>query len=160
MTLSPDRVGDKGQRYEVRVEGYPKDGWNVIGWSDNEDGALRMATALKQAPGARRFRIWDRVDECYTLANKFDQEQSPTSEDRKALALAAVYSANLAAAVIMREVREGDFGEDTHCPISRDEDVLEHLLDAVKLVMEIEDDYRDERGQVYGAIRNFLEGWA
>lgn len=38
MTLPPDRIGDKGQRFELHVVGWPKAGDNVISWSDDKWG--------------------------------------------------------------------------------------------------------------------------
>lgn len=56
----PHKVGDRGQRYEVHVAGYPNPGDNVIGWSDKLDGAIRMAAAIAKAPGAGAAYIVDR----------------------------------------------------------------------------------------------------
>lgn len=56
----PHAVGDKGQRYEVHVSGYPNKGDNVIGWTDSLDGATRMANAISKAPGAGAAYIVDR----------------------------------------------------------------------------------------------------
>lgn len=55
-------VGDRGQRYEVRAFGYPKEGQNVIGWSDTLAGAGKMQSAIRQAPGCTGTEIFDRVD--------------------------------------------------------------------------------------------------
>lgn len=56
----PHNVGDKGQRYEVRASGYPKEAENIIGWSDALKGAERMAAAIRLAPGCTSTEIWDR----------------------------------------------------------------------------------------------------
>ena len=36
----PHNVGDRGQRYEVRADGYPHPGDNAIGWCDHASGAV------------------------------------------------------------------------------------------------------------------------
>lgn len=76
-----------------------------------------------------------------------DMEQS--------LALSAASQATEATGELLRFAREGYASKNRF-----EGDVLEQILDAAKLVMEIEGDLDDERGQVYGAICNFLEGWA
>lgn len=53
-------VGDRGQRYEVRASGYPKEGDSVIGWSDTLDGADKMAAAIRKAPSCTSTTIYDR----------------------------------------------------------------------------------------------------
>jgi hypothetical protein len=58
----PHNVGDKGQRYEVRATGYPKDELSVIGWCPTLDGAERMASAIRQAPGCLSTEIFDRQE--------------------------------------------------------------------------------------------------
>jgi hypothetical protein len=56
-------VGDKGQRYEVLANGYPKNETdNVIGWSDTLEGAGQMMAAILQAPGCTSARIYDRQE--------------------------------------------------------------------------------------------------
>ena len=58
----PHNVGDRGQRYEVRATGYPKDGESVIGWAPTLDGASNMAAAIRKAPGCTSTAIWDRQE--------------------------------------------------------------------------------------------------
>jgi hypothetical protein len=60
MTLPPERIGDKGQRYEVRATGYPKAGENVIGWSATKEGAKQMADAIRHAPSCTSTTVYDR----------------------------------------------------------------------------------------------------
>lgn len=60
MTLKPHQIGDKGQRYEARATNYPKDGENVIGWSDTRDGALAMCDAIARNPRVTHTRVIDR----------------------------------------------------------------------------------------------------
>lgn len=56
----PHNIGDKGQRYEIRATGYPKVEVSVIGWSDDLDGAKRMASAIRKAPCCLSTEIFDR----------------------------------------------------------------------------------------------------
>lgn len=60
----PHPVGDRGQRYEVRMTGYgPKEpGESVLGWSDTLDGARRMMEAILTAPGCTSATIFDREE--------------------------------------------------------------------------------------------------
>ena len=54
-------IGDKGQRYEVRSTGYPKDTeTTVLGWSETLEGAKRMAEGISLAPGFTRASVYDR----------------------------------------------------------------------------------------------------
>ena len=59
----PHAVGDMGQRYEVRVTGWPKDGDNVMGWSSNLAGAEDLARAARKAPRCTSTTIWDRQED-------------------------------------------------------------------------------------------------
>lgn len=59
----PHPVGDRGQRYEVRVTGYPKPEESVLGWTDNLDRAGEMLTSILKAPGATSATIFDRVEQ-------------------------------------------------------------------------------------------------
>lgn len=54
-------VGDRGQRFEVRATGYPKEGESVIGWSDTLDGADSMADSIRLAPSCTSTTIYDRA---------------------------------------------------------------------------------------------------
>lgn len=58
----PHNVGDKGQRYEVRATGYPKDEESVIGWCPTIEGAENMAKAIRTAPGCLSTVIFDRQE--------------------------------------------------------------------------------------------------
>ncbi|RWO37277.1 MAG: hypothetical protein EOS11_28740 [Mesorhizobium sp.] len=73
------------------------------------------------------------------------------------LAIAAASQAAEACAELLRFAREGD-GVMTG-PFTTE--VVEQLLDAAKMAMEVEGwQGSDERTQVYGALVKFLEGWA
>ncbi|TPN75478.1 hypothetical protein [Mesorhizobium sp. B1-1-5] len=73
------------------------------------------------------------------------------------LAIAAASQAADACAELLRFAREGD-GVMTG-PFTTE--VVEQLLDAAKMAMEVEGfEGSEERTQVYGAIVKFLEGWA
>ena len=59
----PHNVGDKGQRYEVLANGYPKDQTdNIIGWSNTLEGARSMMEAIILAPRCTSARIFDRQE--------------------------------------------------------------------------------------------------
>lgn len=60
MTLTPEQIGDKGQRYEVHCAGYCGPDDRVIGWSVDVDGAIKMATAIMLAPSATDAHVIDR----------------------------------------------------------------------------------------------------
>ena len=60
MTLPPERIGDKDQRFAVLIKGYPSPGWNECGYSEDEEGAHRLGKALAKAPSATEYKINDR----------------------------------------------------------------------------------------------------
>jgi len=53
-------VGDRGQRYEIRATGYPKESESVIGWCATVEGAAEMADAIGKAPSCTSTTIFDR----------------------------------------------------------------------------------------------------
>ena len=55
-------VGDNGQRYEIRMVGYPKKGKNVLGWASTLKGAEQMMGAILKAPGCTSATIYDREE--------------------------------------------------------------------------------------------------
>ncbi len=65
MTLPPHRIGDKGQRYEVRYrdEDDAIDVRRTIGWSNDLAGAEGMAAAWRLRPSAEHVWIVDRQPE-------------------------------------------------------------------------------------------------
>lgn len=59
MTLPPDRIGDKGQRYQVESRRHGQEHWEVIGWTDSPSGGdLSIGAALH--PGIAETRVVDR----------------------------------------------------------------------------------------------------
>jgi len=56
----PHAVGDRGQRYEIRATGWPKEGKSVIGWWSKLDGADEMMASLLKAPSCTSVEIFDR----------------------------------------------------------------------------------------------------
>jgi hypothetical protein len=60
--LPHTNVGDRGQRYEVRATGYPKEAESVIGWSETLKGADEMAKSIGEAPGCLSTVIFDRQE--------------------------------------------------------------------------------------------------
>lgn len=69
----PHHVGDKGQRYEVRAHGWPKNETdNVIGWSNDEGGTDRPK--LHKRPDIRPAREQGRHQAlCGDIAMTYDQ---------------------------------------------------------------------------------------
>lgn len=58
-------VGDRGQRFEVRwrhVEATHEKAERVFGWSDDLDGAQKMAKAWELAPYVAKAWVVDRQD--------------------------------------------------------------------------------------------------
>ena len=103
MTLSPDRIGDKGQRYEIRfctrADG---DDTQVFGRSETLRGAEEMRAAWKEHPSAKYCWIVDRkppepVNVCSDMEAFFNAEAAATIDRLKDdMAIARV---ELAAAV-------------------------------------------------------------
>lgn len=62
MTLPAQRIGDKGQRYEIRwrKEGDAADTHRVLGWSTKWRGAREMRDAWWDAPDVADVWIVDR----------------------------------------------------------------------------------------------------
>jgi hypothetical protein len=63
VTLPPERIGDKGQRYVVQATGYPKPdvkGWQDIGYADRTVDAQAMMRGIGLAPSVGHVRILDR----------------------------------------------------------------------------------------------------
>lgn len=58
----PHAVGDKGQQYEIRATGYPKDEECVIGWTTDLDQAKAMATSILLAPSCKSASVLDRFN--------------------------------------------------------------------------------------------------
>lgn len=63
MTLPPHKLGDMGQRFQIEAEGYPEDGWNIIGWTNARASANQMAEAILKAPGCTDAKVVDRRPE-------------------------------------------------------------------------------------------------
>ncbi|EFO32480.1 hypothetical protein TRICHSKD4_2279 [Roseibium sp. TrichSKD4] len=60
MTLPPERLGDKGQRYEVHCVGYPERADNIIGWTGTREGAIELGLSTLKAPSASIVYTLDR----------------------------------------------------------------------------------------------------
>ena len=98
MTLPPNRIGDKGQRFQVDCLDYPNEGWNVIGWSNDLEGAGQMADAIQLAPTAQESRIIDRLKESVfgSLNNAKENGYDFSREDsKKVIADLTMYDADL-----------------------------------------------------------------
>lgn len=70
-------VGDRGQRYEVRSSGYPKTGWSVFGWSNDRDGATRMAESVRLAPSCIATEVLDR-EQNNAVVERYGRDLSPS----------------------------------------------------------------------------------
>ena len=56
-------IGDRGQRYEVRATGYPKeDEESVVGWASSIESADKLAASIRKAPGCTSTSIFDRQE--------------------------------------------------------------------------------------------------
>ena len=60
MTLTPERIGDKGQRFLVETLGYPHEYWSTFACHSTLVGAKAFAVSLQLAPGLRSIRVTDR----------------------------------------------------------------------------------------------------
>jgi len=60
MPARHKKIGEKGQRYEIHVIGYPEPGDNVAGWAANNNVASRAAIAMLSLPTAERAYVLDR----------------------------------------------------------------------------------------------------
>ena len=62
MTLRPEQIGDRGQRYEARYRDRTcADGQHkVIGWTNSEPDAEQMAAAWRLRPGQPMAWVRDR----------------------------------------------------------------------------------------------------
>lgn len=58
----PHRVGDQGQRFEVRATGWPADKETVVCWTATVEAAHSLMTSILKAPGCRRATIHDRQE--------------------------------------------------------------------------------------------------
>ena len=57
----PHNIGDRGQRYEVRATGWPKDGESAVGWTDDLKHAEKMASSILKAPSCAAAAIIERA---------------------------------------------------------------------------------------------------
>ena len=55
---------DRGQRYEVRVTGWPKPEQTAVAHTFDRANALRLACGFAKAPGCSAAEIADRVENC------------------------------------------------------------------------------------------------
>ena len=63
MTLSPDKIGDKGQRFEIRYrENNGELPYKVLGWSASRRGALVMVKSWKTKPEVTHCWLYDRQE--------------------------------------------------------------------------------------------------
>jgi hypothetical protein len=69
-------TGDKGQRFQITAMGYPKDGFNVIGWSNSEVNATKIAQTILKAPGCTTAQVYDRTTDFPVATFSHGQSQS------------------------------------------------------------------------------------
>lgn len=62
MTLTPDKIGDKGQRFEVRYRENNELPFKVLGWSDTRAGAMKLVRTWKLRPGVTHCWHYDRQE--------------------------------------------------------------------------------------------------
>lgn len=61
MTLPPDKIDDKGQRFLVEAKGYPKSGqWCGVGYVHTMKDAWQTAAIISINPGVTQVRVTDR----------------------------------------------------------------------------------------------------
>jgi len=63
MTLPPEKIGDKGQRFVVQTSGWPRAdvlGWQNAGYADTKEGAQQLMRAFAKCPGVKHVHIHDR----------------------------------------------------------------------------------------------------
>mgnify|MGYP000063484396 CR=1 FL=1 len=62
MTLPPDRIGDKGQRFLIQTQDWPKErgGWQNAAYTNSRSAAESMRDNFLLAPGCHDARIIDR----------------------------------------------------------------------------------------------------
>ena len=64
MTLPPEKLGDKNQRYLVLLRGYPEDqthSWQVAAYCATPDRAEAVRESLSKAPGCTDSKVFDRI---------------------------------------------------------------------------------------------------
>ena len=59
MTLPPEKIGDKGQRYVVKARSKTTGGWETIGYTPHADGGS-LAEGVKLHPGYDKVWLIDR----------------------------------------------------------------------------------------------------
>jgi hypothetical protein len=64
MTLPPEKIGDKNQRYVVRTYKWPNPDkeWQDAGYCNTEEDARKMQEAFWNCPGCKGVQIIDRDD--------------------------------------------------------------------------------------------------
>lgn len=64
MTLPPEKLGDKGQRFELHAIGWPKEGDNVIGWGEDKWSLADAGhSLLEQGPVTEAYLIDRKMEE-------------------------------------------------------------------------------------------------
>lgn len=69
MTLPPEKIGDRGQRYVLQARGFPKHEvpdteWQNVAYGGNTSGMSRMADSFGLHPSVQELRLYDREEDC------------------------------------------------------------------------------------------------
>lgn len=79
MTLRPNQIGDKGQRYEIRFAEEGDSAMRPLGWSDELQAAEKMAASWRLKPSVRACIVVDRR----ALTELDDDIQAQMDRDRE-----------------------------------------------------------------------------
>lgn len=62
MSLPPEKLGDRGQRYVVQAIGYPMnvEGWQDVAYTNDYESARRASAAILLVPSVKEVFIKDR----------------------------------------------------------------------------------------------------
>lgn len=138
---------------ETRIEHVARAMSAAFGENPDE---MRPATGYQGAPLVPKWRLHDewarRHLAAHALLSGDDLSADAVKRDK---AVAAAHGASEATAQLLRFAREGNGCE--HNPFNTD--VVEQLLDAAKLAIEVEGAHTPERREVLAAVTAYLTGW-
>lgn len=76
MTLPPEKLGDKGQRYVVKTSGWPTEQLSPVAYTDIREQALSMLRIISRRPSYTGGHVLDR--ETGDGIHLTDSDVSPT----------------------------------------------------------------------------------
>ena len=119
---------------------------------------MNPATDALRALIAIRPTNWNDEDDPEQQAAWQAADDALIEAERRGLATSAASQASIALAELMRFASEGTLS----ATYAFDTDVIEQLLDAAKMAIEVEAAGRPlgDHGQIYSALVKHLEGWA